>query len=149
MKLEIFVEKPRNKENLIKGDKGDDDEQITWSIVLKKYLRQYIHNRVGTSIRDLEVNYVRKNETRARPFKAGELIIWEEKYESYKIVLCLNSINNNICKCITKNDTNEYVEIDCSVDMLYHYSEYETIKQDGKQGEPMIGYDYIIDRYIL
>ena len=133
-----------SREKLIEG------KEITWGYFIKKYLIQYIHNRVGTSIRDLEVNYIRKTETRAMPFKPGELVVWEEKYETFKIVLWLSSINKTTCKCISKNDaTNEYIPIDCPVDMLYHYSEFETIKQDGKQGEPMIGYDYIIERYIL
>ena len=138
------------REKLIDGEKSIDSQKITWGTFIKKYLMLYIHNRVGTSIRDLEVNYIRKNETRARPFKPGELVIWEEKYETYRIVLWLNSIDKTTCECITKNDkTNEYDKVECPVDMLYHYSEFETLKQDGKQGEPMIGYDYIIERYIL
>ena len=32
---------------------------------------------------------------------------------------------------------------------MYHYSEYEPIKQDCKLGEPIIGYETIIERYIL
>jgi hypothetical protein len=149
----IHLELKTNRENLIKETKpdvpDDPDEINTWSKLLKKYLRPYIHNRVGTSVRDLEVNFIRKTETRARPFKPGELVIWEEKYESYKIVLWLSSSDKTNCICISKNEKNEFVEVSCPIDMLYHYSEYETIKQDGKQGEPMIGYDYIIDRYIL
>ena len=139
-----------NKDTSISTGTGTNpDDKITWSYFLRKYLVPYIHNRVGTPIRDLEVNYIRKNETRAKPFKPGEIVIWEEKYETYRIVLWLSSKDKTTCTCISKDDiSNEYIKIDCPVDLLYHYSEFETIKQDGKQGEPMIGYDYIIERYI-
>jgi hypothetical protein len=139
-----------NKDTSISTGTGTNpDDKITWSYFLRKYLVPYIHNRVGTPIRDLEVNYIRKNETRAKPFKPGEIVIWEEKYETYRIVLWLSSKDKTTCTCISKDDiSNEYIKIDCPVDLLYHYSEFETIKQDGKQGEPLIGYDYIIERYI-
>jgi hypothetical protein len=134
------------KNKFIKNDSSGD----SWEKILEKYLINYIHNRVGTSIRDLEVNYIRKNDSRPIPFKPGQLVIYEEKYETYKILLVVKNNTDN-CTCITRNDTdsNEFINIDCPKDMLFHYSENETIKQDGKQGEPMIGYDYIIERYIL
>ena len=147
----IYEDLKNLREKLIAGKELDgSDEKVTWGFFIKKYLKSYINNRVGTPIRDLEVNYIRKNETRPRPFKSGELVIWEEKYETYRIVLCLRNIDKTTYECITKNDiSNEYENINCPTDMLYHYSEFETIKQDGKPGEPMIGYDYIIERYIL
>jgi hypothetical protein len=121
-----------------------------WNIITRKYLMKYIHNRVGTPIRDLEINYVKKIETRPRPFKIGELVIWEEKFETYKILLFVKNISETLCNCISKlPDTENYEEIDIPKDLLYHYSEFETIKQDGKLGEPIIGYEHILERYIF
>ena len=134
-----------NKDDLIIG-------KIQWKNFIKKYLIEfkYIHNRVGTPIRDLEINYVRKIDTRPRPFKIGELVILEEKFETYKILLVIENNDKNFCKCVSKNDTTDLYEIfDFPKDLLYHYSEFETIKQDAKQGESMINYDHIIERYIL
>lgn len=137
-----------NQDDLKSND--NNTRETIWKQLIQDHLINYIHNRVGTSIRDLEVNYIRKIETRARPFKPGELVILEEKYETYKIVLWLKSVDSTKCICINKNDTTgEYVEEEYTIDMLYHYSEYETIKQDGKQGEPMIGNDHILERYII
>ncbi len=125
-------------------------DSLVWGEIIKKYLVKYIHNRVGTPVRDLEVSYIRKIDSRPRPFKIGELVICEEKFETYKILLVIENNDKINCKCVTKNDvSNEYEIVDYPRDLLYHYSEFETIKQDGKQGEPMIGYDYIIERYIL
>jgi hypothetical protein len=121
-----------------------------WSWFIRKYLINYVHNRVGTPIRDLEVIYIRKADSRPRPFKVGELVVWEEKFENYKILLVIENKDPNYCKCVSKNlISNEYIITDIPKDLMYHYSEYETIKQDGKQGEPIIGYETIIERYIL
>jgi hypothetical protein len=120
-----------------------------WSKILHTYLQDYVHNRVGTPIRDNEVPYIRKNDNRPRPFKAGELVIYEEKFSTYKILLCIKNSELS-CKCINKNSSsNNFEELDIPRDLLYHYSEFETIKQDGKFGEPIIGYEYILERYIL
>lgn len=139
----IYSDLEANKLDLING-------KLSWGVFLRKYLINYIHNRVGTSIRDLEVNYIRKNDSRPRPFKSGQLVIYEEKYETYKILLITENNNIHTCNCITKNEeSNEYEEKEFPKDLLYHYSEFETIKQDSRQGEPAIGYDHIIERYIL
>jgi len=114
------------------------------------YRLEFIHNRTGTPLRDLEFPYIRKNDTRPRPFKTGELVIWEEKYETYKILLFIKNIGDKRCECVGKNlMTNLYETKDIPVDLLYHYSELETIKQDGKLGEPVIGPEHILERYIL
>ena len=121
-----------------------------WSWFIRKYLINYVHNRAGTPIRDLEVIYIRKIDSRPRPFKVGELVVWEEKFENYKILLVIENKDPNYCKCISKNlVSNEYIITDIPKDLMYHYSEYEPIKQDGKLGEPIIGYETIIERYIL
>ena len=73
------------------------------------------------------------NDTRPRPFKTGELVIWEEKFETYKILLFIKNIGDKRCECIDKNlTTNLYETKEIPIDLLYHYSELETIKQDGK-----------------
>jgi len=134
-----------NREKLINGE-------MKWIYFIKKYFIQfkYIHNRVGTPIRDLEVIYIRKNDSRPKPFKIGELVIYEENYETYKILLVIENNNENNCECVTKNNLTNLYEIgNYPKDLLYHYFEFEQIKQDGKQGEPMISYDYIIEKYIL
>jgi hypothetical protein len=135
-----------NKDKLITGGKS-------WCEFIEPYIREYIHNRVGTPIRDLEYNYIKKNDTRPIPFKKGELVIYEERFETYKILLFVNTVDSENSLCISREDKvsskYEYVDIRVPTGLLYHYSEYENIKQDGKNGDPFIGYDHIIERYIL
>lgn len=123
-----------------------------WEDLLIKFMcrLEYIHNRVGTPLRDLEFPYIRKNDTRPRPFKSGELIIWEEKFETYRILLFIKNIDSIECECISKDlKTNLYENIKVPRDLLFHYSELESIKQDGKLGEPIISFEHILERYIL
>ncbi len=124
-----------------------------WDYIICKFMIKldYIHNRVGTPLRDIEYPYIRKNDTRPRPFKIGELVIYEEKFESYKIYLFIKNTGASTCECVGKNLTTQTYEIISNVprDLLYHYSELDTIKQDGKLGEPVIGYEHILERYIL
>lgn len=123
-----------------------------WDEIVLKFMCElgYIHNRTGSPLRDLEYPYIRKNDTRPRPFKTGELVIWEEKFEMYRVLLFVKSIDGSLCECVSKDlTTNLYENIQVPRDLLYHYSELETIKQDGKMGEPVITFEHILERYIL
>lgn len=124
---------------------------LKWNELIQKYFIKfgYIHNRIGTPIRELEINYIRRLDSRPIPFKLGELVVVEEKFETFKILLVIKRADGN-CTCITKDkDTNEYIEKEYPLDLLYHYSELETIKQDIKPGEPMVSYEHIIEKYVF
>lgn len=132
---------------------GNIKQNEYWNHIISKFMIKlnYIHNRVGTHLRDVEYPYIRKNDTRPRPFRVGELVIHEEKFETYKILLFIKNIDGSTCECVGKNLITQLYEIISNVprDLLYHYSELDTIKQDGKMGEPVIGYEHILERYIL
>lgn len=137
------------RENVKLGKLSQND---FWKYIVCKFMIQleFIHNRTGTPLRDLEITYVRKNDTRPRPFKVGELVIYEEKFETYKILLFIKNIDESTCECVSKDTITNLYQIDrFPRDLLYHYSELETIKQDAKLGEPVIGYEHILERYIL
>lgn len=152
-----------DKENEIKANKeilsNDGEWDKVWKDILLKFICElgFIHNRVGTPLRDSEYPYIRKNDARPRPFKSGELVIWEEKFETYKILLFVSNVDEMKCSCISTiksniddgSTNNKYEKIEVPRDLLYHYSELETIKQDGKMGEPAISYEHILERYIL
>jgi hypothetical protein len=52
------------------------------------------------------------------------------------------------CYIITKDlQNNELFVKKSPLDILYHYSNTEIIKQDTKPGEPSLNLDYIIESY--
>ena len=101
---------------------------------------------MGTSLRDSELSYVKK--TDIKPFRTGELVVWEKNYDSYEIVLYLNNSTEYECDCASK-ENGTFVTKRVNKDLIYHYSDYETIKQDSKPGEPFFNMDYIVESYVL
>lgn len=125
------------------------DGTLGWGDFIEKHLRKYIHNRVGTYIRDLEVKYV--NETNRKKFKRGDLVVHKENSEVYKILLYVkDETDDTKANCLTFNEpTKRYIELVVSKDLLYNYSEYDRIKQDFKPGEPYADLDHVIEKYYL
>ena len=79
----------------------------------------------------------------------GELVVQEVKYETYKILLVIDNSDINECICVSRNKSDKIITEKVQYDLLYHYSEYYSIKQDSKPGEPFIGNENIIEKYIL
>ena len=131
---------------------NDDSVDITkFKNIICKSLKDYVHNRVGTSLRggppqSNEVSYIIKNNI--NPFRSGQLIIYEEKFDSYKIVLFIEYIDQNNSKCITK-DNNKNIIKELPNDLLYHYSEFETIPQDIKSGDTIFTEENLIEKYYI
>ena len=124
------------------------NDSITYIDIIQKCFIKYLHNRIGTPIRDTEVEYIRK--TDARPFTAGQIVIHEESFGNYKIVLFMQPDDPYNCICVTRASiTSEFEFKRIGKDQVYHYSENEIIKQDMIPGEPSLNLDYIIESYIL
>ncbi len=136
--------------NLYNPDPTDSSKLISYEKLLLDYFGKFLHNRIGTLIRDNEKDYIKKIDV--TPFKRGELVIYEDKYETYEILLYLENVDEYKCNCITRKVVNGKVEVSpksVSKDMLYHYSDYEQIKQDILPGQPSISSEYLIETYIL
>jgi hypothetical protein len=119
---------------------------MSFELVIQNNFLKYLHNRIGTPLRETEIQFVAKSDI--RPFKKGQLVIWEKKFDFYEIVMFLSNINEYECKCAsTENEI--FVEKKVHKDLIYHYSNSEVIKQDSKPNEPYLSMDYIIETYIL
>jgi hypothetical protein len=134
---------------LLKIENDLSDTSKSLQEIIEMNLMNYVNNRVGTSIRDVERDYIRKNDI--RPFKRGDIVIYEAMYDTYQILIYYKNINENECYCISKENINDKtVEIrKYNKDLIYHYSEYDTIKQDEKLGEPYLSLEYVIESYSL
>ena len=89
-----------------------------------------------------------------KKFKRGELVISENKYDTYEIVLYLGDKPNTpgtcecLCKTLNRDDNAKPEKKDFSKDLLYHYYEYEQIRPDILPGQPAQSLDYLIETYI-
>jgi len=126
----------------------DNIETEYLKIANEKFLYEFVNNRIGTLIRDLEFPHIKKNDIRV--FKTGEICVYESKYETYEIVLFLKNDNEHECICLSKEDNkNNIIEKRIPKDQLYHYSSTEYIKQDIKTGDSSLTMDSLIETYII
>jgi hypothetical protein len=133
------------------NDSNYDDTSKFKNIICES-LKDYVHNRVGTSLRggpphSNEVSYIIKNNI--SPFRSGQLIIYEEKFDSYMIVLFIEYIDETNSRCITKDNNNKNIIKELPNDLLYHYSEFETIPQDIKSGDTIFTEENLIEKYYI
>jgi hypothetical protein len=132
--------------NLLDSINTDIKNDLSFEEVITRNFLKYLHNRIGTSLRQSELPYVRK--TDVKPFRKGQLVVWEKSYDTYELVIFLGSESEYKNRCASKDgNICEMKSID--KDLTYHFSEYENIKPDVKPGEPFYGSDYIIETYIL
>jgi hypothetical protein len=115
--------------------------------LLQKHLKTYVHNRIGTLIRDSEIRYVDTDDQRS--YKPGELVLHEVRQDRKEFVLYIKSIQNDQCEIITRNVNNLLIIKHVLLTEIKHYSIYDTIKQDIKPGEPAANLDYIIENYFI
>lgn len=118
-------------------------------IILNQF-GKYLHNRIGTMIRVFEKDYIKKMDV--TPFKKGEMVIYECKYETYEIVLYLENVDEYKCNCVTREVRSGVTNIvikSIPKEMLFHYSDTEQIKQDVIPGQAATSLDYLIETYII
>ncbi len=132
--------------NLLININKDIDSNLSFEKIIQNNFLKYVHNRIGTSIRDSELRYIIKSDI--RPFRKGNLVIHEARFGNYEILLYLNNQEQSSCECITKENGNIIIK-NYPKDRLYHYSDVETIRQDIKVGEPSLNLDYVIENYVM
>jgi hypothetical protein len=137
---------PENIINLLNSINADIQNNVSYDEIIQRNFLKYLHNRIGTPLRQLERPYIRK--TDVKPFRKGQLVVWEKSYDTYEIVLYLNNSNQYECECASKEGNSIEIK-NINKDLIYHYSEYETIKPDLKPGEPQMTMDYVIEIYNL
>ena len=125
----------------------DDFNINEYENILQKYLGKFMHNRIGTYIRDLEYNYINKDDV--RPFYIGEIALYEESYDKYKFVLFLKTKDTTTYECISTNSNGNKENVDVDKNLLYHYTSTEEIHQDIKHGDSSLTIENLIERYII
>lgn len=148
-----------NKINEMFNDIQSKFDKNSLEKIVDHFLKNYVHNRVGTLIRELEFKYINRENSDFTKFKRGDLLLHQKTDNEFVIVLCLGKVIDSSFStqpmvkfnCLTKKsaNSNEYIEQEILFSDLYSYSEYDTIKQDFKLGESYADTDYIIEKYYL
>lgn len=132
--------------NIYADAANDIDKDIKKYIL--KYMTPFLHNRIGTYLKDSEIPNIRRDDM--REFTKGQILVYVDSYGSFKFVIFIETINGN-SKILTKDDNqNSYIiEISIPVSSLFNYSKSEQIMQIFKPNESNMNEDELLETYII
>jgi hypothetical protein len=122
-----------------------EDDEINLGVVISKYFRTFMNNRIGTYLKnDLEIPNIR-NVT--RKYKVGEMAIEVINSETYKWCMINKIKNDGVINIITREniEDNDYITKDIRVDNLKQYSLSEPIMQNGRE----LSQEKLLETYIM
>ena len=113
-----------------------------------KFMRQFMNNRIGTYLREIEISNIRKND--AKDFMKGNIIIYEEAANTFKFVLYYKEASPGVIRILSKDvKSNDIIEMDVAISLLYNYSKVEPITQNFKINEFNLNEDDLLETYIM
>lgn len=124
------------------------DNDLDIGLYFYKFMRQFMNNRIGTYLKETEVLSIRKNDI--KDFTKGNIIVYEEAADTYKFVLFYGQTSNGVYRILNKDfKTNDIIEMDVAISVLYQYSKVEPIIQNFKINESNLNEDELLETYIL
>jgi hypothetical protein len=109
-------------------------------------LQKYLHNRTGTLLYENEIVSIQKNEE--KPFKKGEMVVFEEKSNTYKFVIFYSNKDINNSYIISKSN-NVMISLTANKHNIFHYSSNIIIQQESKPTDTVQSLDSIIETYYV
>ena len=104
--------------------------------------------KLGTYLKETEISNVRRNDL--KDFTRGNIIIHEEAAGIFRFVLFYGETKPGVCRILTKdNKSNEIIEMDIAISLLYQYSKVEPIIQNFKINEANMNEDDLLETYII
>ena len=120
---------------------------------IQKYMMQFLHNRIGTVLREQEIASIRKSGYILDDLNIGDILVYEKSNDVYQFVLLIeinNNNNNNVIPSIlTKDNDNdeEFISKPVALTSLFAYSKNEPILQSFKANEG--GKDELLETYTI
>jgi hypothetical protein len=116
---------------------------------IMKFMKRYINNRVGTYLKENEVNNVREKDN--EELKKGDIMVEPIDNRTFKVVLLGGSPNNGQINILTKEkiDDKDYTEKNISVHSLRHYSKSDPIQQNFKPNDENFTEEGLLETYIV
>jgi hypothetical protein len=112
------------------------------------YMRLFMHNRIGTYLKESEVSNIRRDDV--RDFKKGQIVVLEDGYGTYKFVMFMETLNGKTT-ILTKSEPsdNDIVEMVVPVSSLLNYSKAEQIMQTFKPNDANMNEEDLLETYII
>jgi hypothetical protein len=112
------------------------------TVFIQKYFMNFTHNRIGTLLYKSEKDNI--NMYYKPNFEKGKLLVWQERYQEFKWVLCVSDSSPSLKKKIITKDKDNLVEIEVFTNSLYSHP--DNISPEATKG---FKYDesHIYERY--
>jgi hypothetical protein len=144
------IQPPNEIKDLLKriSDEASKDKIKNIEYYILKYMDGFIHNRVGTYLKNAEVTNKRENDT--KEFKKGDILVHKIDNDTYNFVLYIG-VENGKASIKTKenHDDKDYLTKDVNVNELMHYIKTEPILQNYKPNEQNLSDDGLLETYII
>lgn len=116
---------------------------------LYTFMRRFMNNRVGTYLREIEIQNIRRDEQ--KDFLKGQIVVYEDGSSSYKFVIFHNLTGIGVASILTKNDpvNEDIIGMTVPVTSLYGYTKMEPIVQNFKPNESILNEDDLLETYIM
>lgn len=117
---------------------------------IREYMDRYMHNRIGTYVREPELGNIRPDE---KTFARGQIIVHQEEKDVYKFVLYLEDRVGGRAVIMTKNDPlkkdEKKITRVVSKTYLMCYAKTEPIYQEFKIDDALLNEEDLLETYII
>lgn len=117
------------------------------------YMRRFMNNRIGTYLTKPELEYIQRLN---KNFRYGEIIVYEEKPDTFKFVLFGGQKSKGLVHILDRNInatggllSNVISSKDIPIGNLYSYSQVQPIKQDYKMNDVKLDEADMLETYVL
>ncbi len=131
---------------IINDATNDKEKNIEKYII--KYMKKFIHNRVGSYLKESEV--LNKRDDDVSEFKKGNILVHPAGNNKFKFVMYLG-VENGLATIITKQnpENSDYIEEKINVNSLKNYIKTEPIQQNYKPNEENLTEEGLLETYII
>jgi len=112
---------------------------------IKKYLKIFLNNRIGTYLKETEITNVRKDDT--SDFVDGNIVVHQVNYNTYKFALFQNATNGKAHILSRNAATDEISEFDVPLDTIFNYSKHDKVTQNFKANDANLSEDELLEIY--
>lgn len=145
------IKPSENITSLMDNLNSDDSGDISGA--MEKYMRNYMNNRIGTLLKENEINNIRRDEV--RNFKKGDIVVHEVQHDTYMFVLYLSDRDNKATILTGKEpirgivEKKDIIEKEVPKDILFNYSKYEIIQQNYDVEKANLNEEKLLETYII
>lgn len=121
------------------------------SFYIRKYMSNYMHNRIGTPLQTLETPHIKTGGV--REFRKGQIVVMNDTSGINRFVLYVTNNDEHIARIITRDsiDPNNYniIENDVHITSLNEYSVMEPIKQKFDMNLSNLNEESLLEVYVI